>query len=309
MLEEIIVCFLSLFSALTLDAPRLSRVRNHNRIDSEYTLFEEDNLSSDAGFVQLGYQLRMKPTLIQTLLRSLKANCILILAVLPLALMAIALIYFDLRTSELCREWLNRNDTLSFDVEKIRVIGKGVSSIIIYFSFPMMLILTFGWCEFKRHFSSTVLVGQLAGLVNTLYLTFLLLYGISSDSSYRLVVLLFFLVAILWESAIVVRKIRQNYPTIIYGSCHIFVVVEIPYLSGIAIAFFYNYAVVSWFISLRTALYRFILAMMTPTLALVPTAICRHMALWRTSEIIEPERSFALAWFILFGLHSLHCIG
>jgi uncharacterized membrane protein (DUF485 family) len=40
------------------------------------------------------------------------------------------------------------------------------------------------------------------------------------------------------------------------------------------------------------------MAILTPTLALVPTAICRHMALWRTSEIIEPGRSFVLVYFI-----------
>lgn len=299
MLEEIIACFLSLFSALTLDAPQLSRQRNYtDTIDSEYTLFEEDNLSSQTGYVQLGYEMRTKPTFIKTMLRSLKANCILILAVLPMALMALALIYFDLRTSNLCREWLNKNYTLSFDVERIRVIGKGVKIMILYFSFPMILILTFGWCEFKRHFSSTALVGQLAGLVNTLYLAFLLIFGVSSDSGSRPMVVVFYVVSLLWQSVIVVRKIRQNHPTIIYSSCHIFIVVAAPYFSGIAMAFFYNYAVVNWFISLNNALYRFVLAMMIPTLAVVPTAICRHMALWRTSEIIEPERSFALVYFI-----------
>ena len=300
MLEEIVVCFLSLFSALTLDAPQLSRERSDsNTIDSECTLFEADNLSSNTGFVQVSrYRLRGKTNFIQTLLKSLKANCILMIAVLPLALMAMALIYLDLRTSELCIEWLNKNYTLSFDVKRIRLIGKGVKNGIVYVSFPMILILTFGWCEFKRHYSSTVLVGQLAGLLNTLYLAFLLLFGISNDSYYRRVVVLFFLVSVIWESTIVVRTIRQNNPTIIYSSCHIFMVVAFPYVSGIAMAFFYNYAVVSWFISLNNAMYRFILAMMTPTLAIVPTAICRHIALWRASEIIEPERSFALVYCI-----------
>ena len=63
-------------------------------------------------------------------------------------------------------------------------------------------------------------------------------------------------------------------------------------------ALFYKYAVVKWFMSLHNVLYKFILAILTPTLALVPTTICRHMALWRTSEIIEPERSFVLVYFV-----------
>ena len=73
MLEEIIACFLSLFSALTLDTPQLSREMNHNasvseeitrytwkdKIHREYVSFQEDNLpSSEIGYVQLRYELR-----------------------------------------------------------------------------------------------------------------------------------------------------------------------------------------------------------------------------------------------------------
>jgi hypothetical protein len=69
-LEEIIACFLSLFSALTLDAPRLSRREMNDTtrpseqrtrytwedtIHTEYVWFEEDNLPSETQYVQLGY--------------------------------------------------------------------------------------------------------------------------------------------------------------------------------------------------------------------------------------------------------------
>ncbi len=212
-----------------------------------------------------------------------------------------ALIYFDLRTANLCSEWQAiKNHTVSFDVMRIRLIGVGVENIMLYLSFPLLLIVLFGWSEFKHHYSSTILVGQLASLVTALYLTFLLLYdawfttGAVPDVS----VLLIFTVAIFWEIAIVVRKIRQNHPTVSYSGCHIFLVVTVPYLSCFGMAVFYRYAVVKWFNSLDNVFYRFILAISTPTLALVPTAICRHMALWRTSEIIQPERSFALVHFI-----------
>ena len=95
-----------------------------------------------------------------------------------------------------------------------------------------------------------------------------------------------------------VRKIRQNHPTVSYSGFHIFMILVVPSLSSYTMAMFYKFAVVKWFNSLDNALYRFILAMLTPTLAMVPTAICRHMVLWRTSEVIEPERSFALVYFI-----------
>ncbi len=308
MLEEIITCFLSFFSALTLDTPQLSREMNHNaspseeitrytwedKIHREYVWFQEDNLP-ETGYVLLGYELRAKPSYTQSLHRSLKATFTITLAVLPLVLMGIALIYFDLRTTNLCSEWQAiKNYTVSFDVQRISLIGEGVEDIMLYLSFPLLLIVWFGWSEFKHHYSSTILVGQLACLLNILYSTFLLLY----DASFATAKLLIFAVAIFWESAIVVRKIRQNHPTVSYSGCHIFLVVTVPSLSCLGMAVFYKYAVVKWFNSLDNVLYRFILAILTPTLALVPTAICRHMALWRTLEIIEPERSFALVYFI-----------
>ena len=306
MLEEIFACFLSLFSALTLDAPQLSREMNASRSSSEQrreyvSALEEDNLPSATEYVQLGYELRNKPTYTQSLLRSLKANFTITLAVLPLAFIGMALIYFDLRTVDLCSEWEAKNYTLSFDVRRIKLIGEGFQTAILYLAVPFLLLVLFGWTEFMRHYSSTILVGLLASIFNTLFLSFLLLYGIDDTSSivtYNLPGNLIFAVATLWESAIVVRNIRQNQPTVSYSGRHIFSVLAVPVLSTMAMAVFYKYAVVKWFNSLDNVLYKFILAILTPTLALVPTTICRHMALWRTSEIIEPERSFALVYFI-----------
>ncbi len=74
MLEEIIATFLSLFSALTLDAPRISHemIVNHSdqstwftwqdKIHREYDSFEQD--PSRVSYAQLGYELRIKPILI-----------------------------------------------------------------------------------------------------------------------------------------------------------------------------------------------------------------------------------------------------
>ena len=309
MLEEIIACFLSLFSALTLEAPRLSRREmndttsstREDKIQREYVSFEEDNLPSETQYVQLGYELRNKPTYIQSLLRSLKANFTITLAVLPLTLIGMAFIYFDLRTVDLCSEWEDKNYTVSFDIERIKLIGEGFQTVILYLSVPLFFIVLFGWKEFKRHYSSTILVSQLAGLFNTLFLSFLLLYGIGDTSPIKIYHVpgnLIFAAASLWQSAMVVRKIRQNQPTVFYSGFHIFSALVVPVVSTSVMALFYKYAVVRWFISLNNVLYKFILAIFTPTLSLVPTTICRHMALWRTSEIIEPERSFALVYFV-----------
>ena len=34
--------------------------------------------------------------------------------------------YFELRTTNLCNEWQGRNDTLSYNVKRIRLLGRGI---------------------------------------------------------------------------------------------------------------------------------------------------------------------------------------
>ena len=307
MLDEILACFLSMFSALALDAPHLSLESNReNRDESRsalcirYTWGKRNHRSFDQYIPLL--RAEYVHCCIESLLKSLKVTFSITLAVFPVAFTGMTLMYFELRTTDLCHEWQARNHALSFDVKRIRLIGRGLVVTILYLWIPFTLIVLFGWSEFRRHYCSTILVGQLLGSVNTLYLSILLLYGIDDEEgkieSYFVPAYLLFVVAVLWECVIVVRKVQENIPAVSYSCLHIFMVIPVPYLSSLAMAMFYNYAVVSWFNSMDNDFYRFVLAMLTPTLAVVPTSLCRHMALWRTSEIIEPGRSFALVYFI-----------
>ena len=309
MLEEIIATFLSLFSALTLDAPQISRqlpssassLEEYNRCSWEDRIHSEDvSFDQDRSLLPVEY-LPNEPTYRQSLLRTLKATVTITLAVLPLALMATAFLYWDLRVTDLCSEWVNMNHTLPFNAKRSRVIGKGFNLVIGYLWFPLTLVVLFGWSEFKRHYSAVVLVGQLAGLFATLYLCFLVLYGVNVTykiKSYDAPLLVTAAVAHLLECVMVVRKIRKNQPTVSYSSRHIFIVVAFPLFSSLMMAHCYKYVVVSLFNSLDKDLYKFLVAILTPTLALIPTAFCRHMALMRTSQLIEAGRSFGLVYSV-----------
>ena len=309
MLEEIIATFLSLFSALTLDAPQISRqlpssassLEEYNRCSWEDRIHGEDvSFDQDGSLLPVEY-LPNEPTYRQSLLRTLKATVTITLAVLPLALMATAFLYWDLRVTDLCSEWVSMNHTLPFNVKRTRLIGKGFNLVIVYLWFPLTLVVLFGWSEFEKHYSTVVLAGQLAALVVTLYLCFLVLYDADDTytlKSYEAPLVITAAVAHLLECVIVVRKIRKNQPTVSYSSCHIFTVVALPVFSTIAMALSYKYAVVPLFNSLDKDLYRFLVAILTPTLALIPTALCRHMALRRTSKCIKPGRSFGLVYSV-----------
>ena len=308
MLEEIITTFLSLFSALTLDAPQISIQLESSAsspeecnpcswedgIHGEDMMFEPDRLL---------LQVEYKPTYRQSLLRTLKATVSMTLAVLPLALMAIAFLYWDFRVTDLCAEWVSRNHTLPFKVKRIRLIGKGFGLVLGCIWFPLTLVVLFSWREFKRHYSTVVLVGQLAGLFATLYLCFLVLYG-----AYKVPLVITAAVVHVLEYVMVVRKIRQNQPTVSYSSRHIFTVVAFPLFSCLAMSVSYKYAVAPFFNTLDKDLYKFLVAILTPTLALIPTALCQHMALWRSSEFIEPGRCFGLVYSIRAAFIFVHRI-
>ena len=319
MLEEIIATFLSLFSALTLDAPQISRqlpssvssLEEYNRCSWEDRIHGEDvSFDQDRSLLPVEY-LPNEPTYRQSLLRTLKATVTITLAVLPLALMATAFLYWDLRVTDLCSEWVSMNHTLPFNAKRTRLIGKGFGLVLGYLWFPLTLVVLFGWSEFKRHYSAVVLVGQLAGLFATLYLCFLVLYGVNDShkiKSYKAPLLVAAAVAHLLECVMVVRKIRQNQPTVSYSSRHIFIVVAFPLFSSLIMANCYKYAVVPLFNSLDKDLYKFLVAILTPTLALIPTAFCRHMASRRTSQLIEAGRSFGLVYAVRAGFICLYRI-
>ena len=308
MLEEIITTFLSLFSALTLDAPRISTQLESSASSPEecnHCSWEDGIHGEDMMFEphRLLLQVEYKPTYRQSLLRTLKATVTMTLAVLPLALLAIAFLYWDLRATDLCAEWVSRNHTLPFKVKRIRLIGKGVFLLLAYLWFPLTLVVLCSWREFKRRYPTVVLVGQLAGLFATLYLCFLVLYGVDDAyiytfNNYKIPLIITAAVVHVLECVMVVRIIRQNQPTVSYSSRHIFTVVAFPLFSCLAMAHCYKYAVVPFFNTLDKDLYKFLVAILTPTLALIPTALCQHIALWRSSEFIEPGRCFGLVYFM-----------
>ncbi|XP_028414589.1 uncharacterized protein LOC114537686 [Dendronephthya gigantea] len=312
MLDRIISTLLSLFSALVMGTPRISREVNDSRsaleqdgqlndtIYSEYALFGEENVPSSRDYIELGYEIESRRSYRQSFLRSLKATLTIISAVVPLVIFGVILIYFDLRTIDLCFQWMIKsNNTLSFDVQRIRLLGNGIDAVVVNVLFPMFLALLFGWKKFKSQYSLTVLVGLLTALLYTLYLSFLLLYRVYDTSLwYRVPGNVLFAIAVIMESAIVVSKIRQCDPGISYPNLQIFIIVAFPFFLAFAVAMFYRYALVYWFISLENVLFRFIVAITAPTLTLVLAVICRRMALRCSSQVVRPERSFALVYFI-----------
>ena len=331
MFEEILAGVLSLFSAFTLDTPRISRDKSNNNSDAEkpdepvffrnvahceYDLFEEQSdfyIPEIIGHTQVDEGelliLQVKPTIHQSLMRSLKVNLSITSSVFILAAIGIVFLYFDMRTFDLCFEWKNHNNTIPFAVMRFKLIGDCVEDILLFFWLAASLVVLFGWTEFKKHYVLTVFVGLLFGLLNVLYKTFLLLFNVYDTNIVYLVPgNVLFAANLIVGCLVVVRKVREAHPTVSYSDIQIMSVISVEFLTSFAIAMYYRCAAVPLFNSLNNETYKFIVATFTPLLTLLPTAICRHMALWRSSEIIEPQRSFVLVYFMRGSAITLYRI-
>ena len=62
------------------------------------------------------------------------------------------------------------------DLRRMILFGEAVQTKILYIGFFSIFIVMFGWINFKRHYSSTILISLLASSTQTLYHSFFLLY-------------------------------------------------------------------------------------------------------------------------------------
>ena len=157
--------------------------REYEETEQELQIQTHD--STSATYVSLGSESRFRRTFWQSLQRSLRANLGIVMAVIPLGLFAMGLIYFKLNTSQLCFEWRDHNDTSIWrSVMKWNVIGDDIESICVNLWFPVTLLLLFGWKEFKLNNISTLWVGFTVGAAVVIYKTFLVVFNVLATKDY-----------------------------------------------------------------------------------------------------------------------------
>ena len=146
-----------------------------------------------ATYVSVGSESRLRRTVWQSLQRSLRANLGIGMAVFPLALFTVGLVYFELNTGQLCFEWKHHNNSISSSVMRWQVIGEDIIQIPINIWFPVTLALLFGWKEFKSNYISTLWVGFAVGAVVDIYKTFLGVFNVfGTEMYYRLEISFFY---------------------------------------------------------------------------------------------------------------------
>ena len=234
--------------------------------------------------------------------KSLGVSFAIIFAVIALGLSAIFLFYFDLNTANLCFEWDHRFHNLPFEVLGWKLFGEVVEAILLNLAFPFLMMLLFGWHEFKSNYTSTLYIDLAVAVTTSIYKTFLLALGVfGTKLFYRSPGNVLFIVGILYSCIRVVRKIHSLNPSVASSSLKVVVIISNNFITCFACSMIYRYSFVPIFNATKNELKKTVLAALTPLVALVPTAFSKYIVLRHSRELVPRGRSFILAYFT----HSL----
>ena len=322
MLEEITGMFLSLFSLFVNATPRVSLRepidptsdteeegvdddRWQPYINKEYENFHtNEQLNSDYTRLDGTWSQR---SYWESIRRSLWTTLSITVAMFVPTAFTMAFLYVDLNTTDLCLEWQYHNNTLPLSVKRLHLIGHSVEVMITNLWFPLTMVVLFGWKEFKLRFLSTFYVAFIFGETTVIYYLFLLVFGVyDTHMYYRYPANVLFFTGIICCSIVMLRNIRASDSTLSYSNCRILALVSTELVVSSVLALAYKYAIVPFFNGIRQESYKFLVAVMVPGITIIPAVICKHIALRRSSEVVDPGRSFVLVYFIRGGVILLY---
>jgi hypothetical protein len=320
MLDEIIGLFLSLFSLFFNETPRVTFQEQPNESSEKeegglerwpsYINEEYDNF--DVCHEELGSLLRngsstefssswrnSRRNYWESIRRSLRTTLSVTFAIFPLTALVLTFLYFDLKTSDLCLEWQKHNHTLPRLASQLRVIGDCILCIVNSLWFPLTIAVLFGWKEFRQKFFHTLYIALIFGETTAIYYLLLLVFGVyDTHIYYRCPTNVLFFTGIICCSIVVIRNIRAYDHTVSYSNGHLFILISAQFLICSLIAFGFRYGLVPFFNTIKQNHLKFLVAVSTPALTLVPAFLCKNLALRRSSEVVHPGRSFVLLYFI-----------
>ena len=317
MLEEIIGMFMSLFSLFWSDTPRVSfREPTPDTEDDKWQPYinkEYENFHTNGNeqfssvlingvltdYTRLDGASSERRSYWESIPKSLWTTLSITCAMFVPTAFTMAFLYIDLNTTDLCLEWQYHNNTLPLSVKRLRVIGDSIEAVIANLWFPLTMVVLFGWKEFKLRFMSTFYVGFIFGETTIIYYLFLLVFGVyDTHMYYRYPANVLFFTGIFCCSILMLRNIRSSDSTLSYSNGRILALISAEFLACSALAVTYRYAIVPFFNDIKQEIYKFLVAVMVPGLTIIPAVICKHIALRRSSEVVDPGRSFVLVYII-----------
>ena len=333
MLEEILALVLSLFSLVTNETPRVSLRETDNTqdrntdddrglgntddnrwlpyINEEYENVDTgEQLSSVSSFLvnedlPTGYNRIFdgsspeRKSFWKSFRKAVSTSISMLLSMFPPTLLIIVFLYVDFNTTDLCREWQYPNNIIPFSVIRIRVIGVSVAMFMFYLWFPLTAVILFGWEDFKRRFSPVLYIAFIFAEANVIYYLILLAFGVyDTHDYYKYPGNVLFCTATICYTIVMIHRIRKSTVSLSYSNLHIAALLSTEILLCSIVSYIFSYVIVPLFVSIKEKEYKFLVAALFPGISIIPSVICKHIALRRSSEIIHPGRSFVLASFI-----------
>ena len=334
MLEEVIALLLSLFSLVSNETPRVSfRETNHTQeenlnddrwlpyINEEYNNVDtREELTSVSlllpnedlyiGYNRIfGGSSAERKSVSKSLRKAIWASISMAFSLFPPTAFAIIFLYVDLNTTDLCIEWRHHNNTAPLSVMRIRVIGESLEAVIIYLWFPLTVVIVFGWKVFKLRFINVLYIAFIFAEAAIIYYLFLLAFGVfDTHTYYRYPSNILFFTGIICCSIAMVHGVRMSAVAVSYSNLHIMALLSTQFLVVSILSFTYSYIIIPLFASIKEEKYKFMLTALAPALTIIPSVICKHIALRRSSEVVHPGRSFILAYFIRGGVIYIYRI-
>ncbi|XP_046858777.1 uncharacterized protein LOC124452238 [Xenia sp. Carnegie-2017] len=282
MLEEIIGFSLSIFSLFVTETPRVSLPAQHEQENAgtdgniHFRLMENDSRSryinkeydqSDLNdeseiFMADGSQLETCCSNMQhsrnftsSLWKSLSTSINLTFATILPTLFALTLVYIDTNTTYSCLAWRNhKNKTLSLSVKRVHVFGDCVQSFVLYFWFPLSMMMLFGWKEFKEKFTSALYVCVIFGELVVIYHLISFQFNVyDAHSYYRIPPSILFCVSLFCSGFVILYNIRACDRHVTYSNCHITALLLMEYVFCAFISYANRYKLIPAFNGFRKA--------------------------------------------------------
>ena len=170
-LEELIGSWVALASNVFTQAPPISQ----ENLQEEYTFISVPNIEQQEainglihceykqeGLADLPYyedgtfiwiQAEETRSFSKSFVRSLKTNIGLITAVVfILGVLIVGLVYVDLNTNDVCKEWMQKNSDIPTHVQTVQNVAMSVKLLPLFSWFPLSIAMVWGFVEFKRNY-------------------------------------------------------------------------------------------------------------------------------------------------------------
>lgn len=226
------------------------------------------------------------------------------LAGVPLALLMISVLFFNINTTNVCFEQIHRGNTLPKSAMKWVLAGHVVGVCALAFWFQLTLMLLFTWNVFMTQHRKTLLIAVFQGLIYSIYKIIMYTQDVNfTHDHYRYTGNAVFLFGVIFTGYFASKKISACHSANKLKKLRVFTIITTQYFLGGIIAIIYRYLTIPWFIDEEDETLKAIIAIIACLPVLALNIINEKLAL-SSSQFVKTGRNFILISFTT-GVYTL----